>query len=536
MVFFSSFHNGGRHAALLMSALDVLMCVHGWRLWLALYCSGFLTTLALPPYYVIPAACVGVSFFFFRALSVAHYRDACVVGWWFGFGFFSTGLYWFAYPLLVDGDRFAWLIPFAVFGIGAGLALFYALAIVTLFACSKRFVLYQKFVLFAVVMGCVEWLRGHILTGFPWNLLGYVWTVSDVTIQVASYLGIYLLSAFTWMAMALPTYYVMVRRQSRSDAMLGRIHVGLLYGVVAVLVVLVGLGAARLHGAKTSFHKDIKLRVVQGNIPQSLKWKPEMRLEAVRNYAALSMMEGADSVTHIIWPETAMTFPFVSGDYWAKELSGILSGKQMLLTGVMRITKDGQGHDHYYNSLQALDASAQVQMSYDKIHLVPFGEYVPLRDWLPLEKITQGSVDMSSGMPQQSHQLVGLPSFRPIICYESIFPEMSYQVYPAWLLNITNDAWFGDSSAPYQLLQMSRVRAVENAVPLVRAANTGISAIVDGYGRVLQYLPLDVDGVIDGYLPNALENNSFYNLYGDWVWGVIAMGCGLCFIWNTHKK
>jgi apolipoprotein N-acyltransferase len=432
----------------------------------------------------------------------------------------------------VDAAHFAWLIPFAVFGIGAGLGLFFAFAMLVFAWQKPRLVLYQQWILFVLTIGCAEWLRGHILTGFPWNLLGYMWTINNVAIQSFSFLGVYLLSAFSWLIVTLPVYVWRVRKEKiRSTYWL------LPSAVLVVMVTMLVAGAIRLHTTPTSFNTQVKLRIVQGNIPQSLKWEPKMRLEAVSHYAALSMMEGAESITHFIWPETAMTFPFSSGDYWANELAGILTGKQILLTGVMRVVP--QKHleaDRYYNSLQALDAKARVVLTYDKIHLVPFGEYVPLRSILPLEKITQGSVDFSAGTPQPSHSLGGLPPFRPIICYESIFPELSKGAHPAWLLNITNDAWFGDSSAPYQLLQMSRARAVENGVPLIRAANTGISAVIDAHGRVLQYLPLDHDGVIDSYLPNILENNSFYNLYGEYMCVIIAMGCVLCCLKITRVK
>lgn len=523
-MFFSKLLDGVKHPVLLRWWHKSVTC-SGWRGALALYIAGFCVTLAQPPLYILPLAFLGMALLMARVWHASTVRHAAWCAWCFGFGYFSTGLYWLAYPLLVDAARFGWLIPFAIGGIGGGLALFYALAGGVWAAMRTHMQPWQRFVWLVLCFGSTEWLRGHVLTGFPWNLFGYMWAVSDVTMQAASVLGAYGLTYLSWAVLVLPWFY---GTQAHTKA-----SMRVMCSMVAITTVLLSYGVWRVHGASDAVDSSVKFRIVQGNIPQSLKWQPQMRLEAIRSYAALSMMEGYESITHFVWPETAMTFPFKSGDYWAKELAGVLLPHQLLMTGVTRNAKDTQGNEHYYNSLQVMDANAQVLLAYDKIHLVPFGEYVPLRGVLPVEKITQGAVDFSAGKFKHAYHAPNTPPFRPLICYESVFPELSDGVYPAWLLNVTNDAWFGDSVAPHQLLVMSRMRAVEHGVPLIRAANTGISAVIDAYGRVKESLALNKEGKIDAYLPMSLSNSTIYEYIGRWLGVVIALGCVAC-VWHTR--
>jgi apolipoprotein N-acyltransferase len=247
-------------------------------------------------------------------------------------------------------------------------------------------------------------------------------------------------------------------------------------------------------------------------------------------YAKLTRSEGYEKITHIIWPETAMTYAFASGDYWAKELASLVPENGLLFTGVVRAEGGVASKDalRIYNSVQAVDHEAVVRFVYDKNKLVPFGEFVPFRGILPVEKITHGQLDFTPGpgaiawsdMPER------LPEVAPLICYEAIFPGYSDHTKPDWLLNITNDAWFGISTGPYQHLQMSRARAVEQGVPLLRAANTGISAYVDAYGRVLKMLPLGVTGVLDNKLPKDSQYPTIYIRFSTLIhWsGILLMG------------
>lgn len=462
---------------------------------------GALATFALPPFHIFPLVFLSFPALLAMLLQAPTRKRAFADGFWFGLGHFVSGFYWIAYSLMVDPGRYAWLIPFTVIGLNGLIALFPALFALAFCLISKPLRLQEESRLipaigiFALLWLGQEWMRGHILTGFPWNLIGYAWTVTDASMQIYWWTGIYAASLLTVIIALSP---LLLLRAEHTQKWLGRF-------LVSLMVLITLAGAVRLMNAENGMVDNVKLRMVQANIPQTDKWEPNKRWAAFRQYLTLSRSEGYEDVTHIIWPETAMTYMFTSGDRWAHELAQVAPENGALLTGVVRLEGSFQdGTAKLYNSLQAVNRKAQVQLTYDKIKLVPFGEFIPLRSWIPIPKITVGSVDFSRGTVRHALTLPGLPPFKPLICYEAIFPEMSEGAYPAWILNITNDAWFGDSPGPYQHLAMSRVRAVEQGVPLIRVANTGMSAVIDPYGRVLKRLPLNTRGIIDTALPKPV--------------------------------
>lgn len=498
--------------------------LHGWWRNLVAAMFGVLATLALPPFYAIPLLPVAFCGLYWLLVAAGSSRRSGLDGWWFGVGHFATGLYWIANALLVDAERFGWLVPFAAVGISGGLALFPAIAGMYFFR-FRHLGGFRGIWLFALYWLVIEWLRGHLFTGFPWNLTGYVWSFSDVTVQLYAYLGIYLTGFVTVLISLVPA--ALISGASRRVCALA----------VAAFVCLLLLGYERLESAPQETVPGIMLRLVQPNIPQTLKWDPDYQMEGLQKLAALSVSEGKERVTHIIWPESAMPFMFRSGDVWAKRLAELVPPGGVLLTGVTRASGTPKSDDfHLYNSLQAVDDQGRVLMAYNKAKLVPFGEFVPFRDILPIEKITHGSLDFTAGKKGQSYNPGGLPPFRPLICYEAIFPELSGSVHPAWLLNITNDAWFGDSTGPRQHLEMARARAVEQGVSLVRAANTGISVVVDAYGRVLKALPLGSAGVIDSPLPKATPQPTIFAYYGGLLYTLFALASVLMLAHRTKFK
>ncbi|MBU3738924.1 MAG: apolipoprotein N-acyltransferase, partial [Rhodoferax sp.] len=246
------------------------------------------------------------------------------------------------------------------------------------------------------------------------------------------------------------------------------------------------------------------LRLVQPDIPQSLKWDPRARQDHLRLTADLSYAPGYERIDHLIWPETATLFPLAGDPAFRLDLARLVPPAGYLLTGSTRVERAPVLRA--WNSLHALDANGEIRATYDKFHLVPFGEYVPLRGILPLERITVGPVDFSSGPGPRTIRLPGLPAFSPLICYESIFPRAVRHPVdrPDWILLATNDAWFGSSAGPYQHYAASRFRAIEEGLPVVRAANGGISAVIDGEGRVRAALALGARTHLDARLPRAL--------------------------------
>lgn len=480
--------------------------LQGWWRNLAAFLFGVSVTLALPPYFLLPFLPVGVCGLYWLCMAAPTWRRAVWDGWWFGFGMFAVGLYWITHALLVDAERFGWLVPFALLGIPGGLAVIHAVACGVFFRIRRAGGLWGVW-WFAVIWLMAEWVRGHVLTGFPWNLIGYVWNFSETTLQFHAFFGVYLSGFWTVALALLPTLFACGARYA------GRVSAAALLGFAVVLTA----GYHRVADAPRESVPGIRLRLVQPAIEQKLKWDPDYMAEGVQKLASLSLSAGHDRITHVIWPESAMPFPFISGDTWAKRLAELVPPGGVLMMGVTRVEgTHSQGNLRIFNSVQAVDDKAQVVMAYDKAKLVPFGEFVPLRWLLPVDKITHGTVDFSSGTPGKNFDVAGLPPVRPLICYESIFPALAAAgERPAWLLNVTNDAWFGDSSGPRQHLEMARSRAVEQGVPLVRVANTGISVVVDAYGRMLHHLPLGEAGVVDSELPRAAPQPTVFARFAE---------------------
>jgi apolipoprotein N-acyltransferase len=451
-------------------------------------------------------------------------RTAFAIGWAFGFGFFVAGLHWIVYPLLVDAGRFAWMIPFALTLLPGGLALFVGLATWAAHSLGWRGAL--RILALAVAWTAAEWLRGHVLTGFPWHLIGYAWMDVGPVLRAGAYLGVYGLSFVTVFAAAALAGFAPGPGAARGSPWPAGA------AVVAICAAALLGGFAGTDPVRTT--ESIRLRIVQPNIPQALKWDRGERERNLFRHIELSRAPGHETRDVVIWPETASTFPIDSGSAVAEVAARALTGPAHLIAGAPRVT--GTGDDfRAYNGLVVLDADTQVVASYDKHHLVPFGEYLPLRKLLGrlgVEKLVQGSpVDFSPGTGPRTLRVPGLPGFSPLICYEAIFPGAvaAADQRPAWLLSLTNDAWFGPNAGPAQHFAMARMRAVEEGLPIVRAANTGISAVVDAGGRVQDRLDTGVKGVIDADLPPP-HGRTFYSRFGDLVvftllaFGIVLIG------------
>ena len=270
--------------------------------------------------------------------------------------------------------------------------------------------------------------------------------------------------------------------------------------------------------------EDARLRLVQAAIPQAMKWRADRKAANLRLQAELSLSPGYEDRNVIIWPETAVPYLLAADPGLREELAGIVPPGGYLIAGAPRVDPADPGGE-IWNSLHALDERGEIVATYDKVHLVPFGEYTPLRSLLGLAKLTAGARDFSAGDGLKNLNLPGLPPFSPLICYEIIFPgavkpDAADAPPPRWLLNLTNDAWFGDSSGPYQHFASARLRAVEEGLPLVRAANNGISAVIDSYGRVMGQIDLNDRGIIDVELPEAAVNQTLYSYAGNLLYSL----------------
>ncbi len=460
-------------------------------------------------------------------------RRAFAVGWFFGFGHHVLGLYWISAALFTDIGRFWWALPFSAVGLPILLALFSGAATWLFWKLRARGfgAGLAKPILFAVCWALLEWLRGHVLTGFPWNLIGYGWVGVPAVLQSVSLFGIYGLTLLTVLVAALPA--------ALPDPMAGhrRAAVALAAGL-ALFAALGGWGGWRLSTASDEAVPGVRLRLVQAAIDQRLKWAPGEREKNVQQHLELSALPSSEPITHIIWPETAVPF-FVASDARVRQaLASVIPSGGLLITGAPRTAVDAEGQPRYYNSLVALDGSGAVAGLFDKFHLVPFGEYMPLRRWIPIDAIAGNGAEFSPGPGPTTLELNGLPPVSPLICYEGIFPGavVDGTNRPQWLLNLTNDAWYGRTAGPHQHFAINQVRAAEEGVPLVRVANTGISGLVDAYGRVRQSLGLGERGIIDTTLPKAPDEITPYARFGDGFFGLMLLGCFIGVLFSRYQR
>lgn len=445
-------------------------------------------------------------------------------------------MFWIGETFLVEADKFAWLLPFAVTLMPAGLALFTGLATAT--ARLMWPVGAARILVLALTLSSCEWLRGHVLTGFPWNVLGYALTYPLPLMQAVALIGIYGLTLFTVFIFASP---LVIAADARDGG--GRKWAatrGLAVALVALLL-LFGFGFWRLSTAAVPMHEGASVRIVQASVPQRDKWDPTKQASIFQDQLRLSRFDPLGrqddlaGVTHLVWPEAAMPFLPLEHPEALAAIGELLPDGTQLITGALRLEESGQADPSAprrgFNSLMVFDEDGALTTLYDKIHLVPFGEYLPFQSTLEslgLEQLTRWRGGFSIGpSPRPVLSIPGLSPVAGLICYEAIFPAAVVQgaQRPELLINLTNDGWFGNTTGPNQHFHQARVRAVEEGLPLIRAANNGISAVINPYGTVIVELGLNKRGVIDAEVPAALPP-SVYARWGDWTF----VGLAFCFI------
>lgn len=477
----------------------------GWRRFLFAFIAGALSALSFAPFGLWPLLLLG-----FAALTllidgaVTHprpVRSAAFAGWAFGFGQFLVGLYWVGYAFLVDTADHLWQLPFIALILPGGLALFIMLAT----AVSGYFWRegWPRIFMLAACYAAAEWIRGNIFTGFPWNLPGYGWDASLAMLQSVSVVGVYGLSFLTILfGASLALLFTSARAKE--------------WPVLAALTLLFAFiwvsGILRLNTAVPDV-AGVHLRLVQPNVPQEDKYLPALRAQHWRELMDLSLAKNGPTPTHIIWPEAAPPF-LLAREAQALDDVAILTGtNRVLLTGALRVEVSAGKEPVFFNSFYIFAHGGQPIATYDKFHLVPFGEYVPsFLQALGLSNVVNIPGSFGFGNGPQTFSIPGAPPVGPLICYEILFPgEVTATNRPQWLVNVTDDSWFGppSSSGPYQHLLIARVRAIEEGLPIARAANTGVSAVIDPMGRIVAELGSGKVGVVDSALPVALPETFF---------------------------
>lgn len=487
-----------------------IILLSGWRRALVAFLSGAFATLTQPPFDVFVAGFVSFPILVWlidgaiakaNAGPVRRLLPAAMVGWWFGFGYFVCGLWWIGTALLVDADQFAWALPLAVLGLPAFLALFYAFATMI----ARIFWSDGLGRIFALAFGfaLAEWLRLFLFTGFPWNAIGYAIMPTPLLMQSVAVLGLIGMSAVAVFVFAAPALLIGGRFAKT--------------GIALALILIaghVGFGAWTLSQAPAIGEEKsaLAIRIVQPSIAQTMKWDNAERRSIFDKLVSLTEKppaEGKPKPDVIIWPETAIPYILTSTPEALARIGEVLQDGQMLLTGVVREEK-GVGGDEprYYNSIYTIDDRGIIVDAADKVHLVPFGEYLPYENFLRrlgLQEVVEMPGGFTAGTSRRALNVKNGQTFLPLICYEAIFPDELEYTGPkaSAIINVTNDAWYGDTPGPYQHFRQAQVRAVEQGLPLIRAANNGLSAVVDAYGRITDGLAHDAVGVIDAYLPST---------------------------------
>ncbi|CAN5908458.1 apolipoprotein N-acyltransferase [soil metagenome] len=464
------------------------------------FVAGALSSLAMPPLHWLPLAVLGVVVFVWLWQTAPGPRGALWRGWSWGFGHFVVGSYWILEAFFVPPADFALLGPPIIAGLALLLGFFPGLT-----AGLARLIVdrwpsvggrYSRLIVLAMLWMVTEWLRGHLFTGYSWNPLGHIWDFATPLLQGAALFGVYGLGMLTFLVLAAPTA-----------------------GWWAALAALILLGAAGLAGQTIMpavAEGGAWVRIVQPNVAQATKWLPEGRAQQLAKLVDMSRAPGFDRLSAVVWPETALPFIIEPGSSALPVMARAAPPGGFLLAGAARGMP--RPDDRVWNSLLVIDPAGTVVAQYDKVHLVPLGEYIPFHKQLAPVSGAIGRGSFEEGEARVTLSPGALPSFSPIICYEVIFPAAvtGPGARPQWLLNVTNDAWFGLSSGPYQHLASARMRSIEEGLPMIRAANTGVSAVIDAYGRVLASLGMQEEGILDHRLPPARVATP-YSRWGDWT-------------------
>ncbi len=443
---------------------------------------GMASALGLPPVHLLPVLLFSVPAFLRLIGDAKSWKQVALTGWLFGFGLGLAGLYWITEPILTEIATFWWLVPLAAPLLAAAVACYSIIPALAARAVKPGL---ARLLVFAGAWGAANLLQQFAFSGFPWNLWGTDWTipgvVGDVFIQPAALVGVQGLSLATVLLAGMP----MFRRRGLSV-------------LLVVLALWAGYGWQRLQTPVAP--TGVTLALVQPDFPVPGSYDRAALFSRWHQLLAMSQAGLDNGATAVVWPEAASPW-LLDTDTAARQQLAAVTGTAPILAGSLRRVSATD----FRNSLVVTDGPLPAVAVYDKWKLVPFGEYTP--KWIPLRIIPNmmgGGFTPGPG-PKTLH-VPGLPPFGPLICYEAIFSGeiVDMRDRPSWLVNVTDDAWFGDTAGPRQHFADARLRAVEEGLPLARDANSGITAMFDAFGHVDAYLPLDSQGVLVTSLPGDL--------------------------------
>ncbi|MBK8084711.1 MAG: apolipoprotein N-acyltransferase [Devosia sp.] len=519
---------------------ETVMLSHGWRRFLIVVVAGAVAAASVPPFFLLPALFVGLPIWVW-ALDGAERRrgwgrlfgPAFGIGLGFGLGYFTVALHWLGAAFLQQGGLFLLLMPFAIVALAALLALFWGLASALAQLLWSGGAL--RVVTLASCLALAEWARGHLFSGFPFDLLGYALTANDQMLQLAALIGTY---GLTFLAALLAASPALIWPADQRGLVRRLVPFFL---AMAAIAAQLGYGAFRLETTPLLPRTDMTARLVQPMILDHADWsqgEPEAivaRLIGLSETRLTPADPGLSGISVLIWPESV--FPFFLSDYpeGLARIARALPETTLLLTGAPRepIGDDGVPipDNPGFNAILAINGAGETVASYDKSHLVPFGEYLPFPEFFRLFGITQFVPGTNGWAPGDGRRLMsppGVPPFLALVCYEAVFPgDIGDPAGAGFILNVTNDAWFDGSIGPEQHAHHARLRAVETGLPLLRAANSGVTLAVDPLGRITGRLAALETGVLDVVPSQPVAGGTPFNRLGDWpFWIAVLFGIG----------
>ena len=456
-------------------------------------------------------------------------KQSFAIGYWFGFSYFAFGLSWVNNALLVNPSETGWVIPISFLASGAFFGIFIGIPCLLTKIYKSLTAQYLAFAAWIVIF---EWIRSWFLTGFPWNLLGSSLAFDITLLQSASVWGTYGLSLCIILIASAPVFWII--RPSILNAIISLSTISLF------IAGLYGFGLFRINQLHNEKNSDITIRLVQPSIPQFIKWSPDLKQQHFQKYIDLSKTKSLKDIQMVIWGETASPYALDLEKEAMKQIISAIPEKGYLTTGTVRYEDDYYGNWKPLNSAFTINHNGIIEDFYDKSHLVPFGEYIPLRHLIPtqIRPIANTITDFKAGTGAKNISVPNIPPFGILICYEIIFPHqiINPQDKPSWLINLTNDGWYGISSGPYQHLVSTQLRAIEEGITIVRSANSGISALINRYGKILQHLDLNQEAFLDISLPQELEIPTIYNYMGNYLpLGLCLLSLFLAFLINKKN-
>jgi apolipoprotein N-acyltransferase len=495
---------------------------------------GALLVLAFAPFNLFFFAIISLSLFYAMIEQKNCPKQISILAFFYMFGFFVFGVYWICNSLFIDLKRFGWLIPFAITLIPALMAIYFAIIIYLYHKLTTRYAInltYQKIIFFSVSFLIFEVIRSNLFTGFSWNLLGYIWLFDIRMSQLASIIGVYGLSFFACATCLLP--YSLIYHQ-------GKIF-NKIFSVIILFLLIANYFFGYFYIDQNYQQNNLpiaNLRLVQANIAQKDKWQEEEKYRIIADHLDLTISKPLDKIDAVIWSETSMPFVIEKNDTRLHNIiKNAIPPNGNLVSGGISFERG-----KIFNSMLIFDNNSLIK-TYDKRHLVPFGEFVPLHRYLGflfidqiVDQITGGGVGFSEGEGEKMIKLSKF-SFNPLLCYEVIFSDEMLDKnssLPDMFINLTNDAWFGVSTGPFQHLQMARMRAIEYGRPLIRVAQSGISANINHYGQVVDKILLNQKGVID---VKVFQNKktTFYSQNYNWILAIFFLPVLLIIFFKKSK-